>query len=129
MLETDEIRKTKVVYIAGYLAHKHHEEFSEEDEGVDSDFVTELSRGRLKIPTLNMVHFVNTAIFLYEKIEDPHRNCTKYVRNLLSFVDSPISSNRFLCKRLTNVMFKADVLNRSDKENLLGCLRRKEKLK
>ena len=76
-----------------------------------------------------MVYFVNTVIFLYEKVKDPHKNCTKYVRNLLSFVDSPISSNRNLCKHLTNFMFKADVLNRSDKENLLGCLRRKEKLK
>ena len=33
-----------------------------------------------------------------------------------------------VCKRLTNVIFKGDVLHRNDRENQLGCLRRKEKL-
>ena len=51
----------------------------------------------------------------------------KYVAKLLSYVDTPFSDNKNICKRLTNLVFKADVLHQSDTEDY-GCLKRKEKL-
>ena len=59
---------------------------------------------------------------------ESRKSCTKYFRLLLSFIDTPYSRNVNICKRLTNIIFKAEVLHKSDKENQLGCLRRKENL-
>ena len=129
LLESTNIPKEKVVFIAGYLSHKHFQEGEIEDEElVTSDFLKELSRGGLRVPTLNMVFLVHSATSMYETLKEPYRRCTKYFRSSLGFIDTPFSRNIGVCKRLTNVIFKGDVLHRSDRENQLGCLRRKEKL-
>ena len=174
LLKSTDILKEKVVFIAGYLSHKHFQEGEIEDEElVTSDFLKELSSG-LRVPTLNMVfldhktwYFLTTKhgisrpqnmvfldhktwyfsttkhgisrpqnmVFLdhsimsmYGTLKEPYRRCTKYFQSLLGFIDTPFSRNKGVCKRLTNVIFKGDVLHRSDRENQLGCLRCKEKL-
>ena len=133
LLDSTDTLKEKVVYISGFLSHKHfhqNKDISEadEDELVTSEFLEELSRGGLRVPTLNMVHLVFSAFHLYKQLDSSRRSCTKYFRSLISYVDSPYSNDTAICKRLTNVIFKAEVLHLSDKENELGCLRRKEKL-
>ena len=50
------------------------------------------------------------------------------VFSVITFIDTPYSQNVNICNCLTNIMFKAEVLHKSDRENQLGCLRRKEKL-
>ena len=55
------------------------------------------------------------------------KSCTKYF-SVITFIDTPSSQNVNLCNCLTIIMFKAKVLHKSDRENQLGCLRRKEKL-
>ena len=47
---------------------------------------------------------------------------------LLSYIDAPISDNVQACHTLANVLMKAFVLDKSDREKQIGCLRRKEKL-
>ena len=94
-----------------------------------TEFVDELSRCRLRIPTLDMVFFVHSAYHLYENIDKSRLSCTKYFQKVLKHINCNYSSDEKLCSRLTNIIFKADVLNSSDRENQLGCLRRKEKLK
>ena len=133
LLDSTDSLKQKIVYIAGFLSHRHFQQnkqltHANEDELVTSDFLDELSRGGLRVPTLNMVHLVHCAFNLQKNLDSSRRTCTIYFRKLLSFVDSPYSSDVAVCKRLTNVLFKAEVLHLSDKENELDCLRRKEKL-
>ena len=110
---------------------KHFEEdtdFDDLDNEVPSDFIEKLNRGGLRVPTLNLVYLVHSPIELYDKIIESRKSCTKYFRLLLSFIYTPYSRNVNICKRLTNIIFKAEVLHKSDKENQLGCLRRKENL-
>ena len=132
LLDSTDSLKQKVVYIAGFLSHKHFQQNKDaedtESEFVTSEFLEELSRGGLRVPTFNMVHLVYSAFHLYENLESSRRSCTKYFRSLISFVNSPYANDAAICKRLTNVIFKAEVLHLSDRENELGCLRRKEKL-
>ena len=47
---------------------------------------------------------------------------------LLSFVDAPLAGSKAACTTLANILLKAHVLNVSDKEKSLGCLRRQDKL-
>ena len=54
--------------------------------------------------------------------------CRGHLSQALSNIDSPLSNIRGLCVTLSNIFFKAFVLGKSDRENQLGCLRRKEKL-
>ena len=90
-------------------------------EDVTCDFLNELNRGRLHVPTLNTGYFVHSSMHLYEKLDE-------YFRNLLSHIDAPFSENNAACRTLSNLVFKARVIAASDRENVLGCLRRKEKL-
>ena len=47
---------------------------------------------------------------------------------LLSFVDAPLAGSKAACTTLADILLKAHVLNVSDKEKSLGCLRRQDKL-
>ena len=127
LLDSNDTLKQKIVYIAGFLANKHGQP---EDSGefVSSEFITELSRGGLSIPTLATVFFVHSAYILQNSLHDSKKNCRIYFRNCLSFIDAPLASRSEACQTLCNVLFKAYVLNSSDREATLGCLRRKEKL-
>ena len=54
--------------------------------------------------------------------------CRFHFAELLSFVDAPLAGNKAACTTLAKILLKAYVLNVSDKEKSLGCLRRKEML-
>ena len=104
LLDSTDSLKQKVVYIAGFLSHKHFQQNKDavdvnEDELVTSEFLEELSRGGLRVPTLNMVHLVYSAFHLYEYLDSSRRSCTNYFRTLNSFVDLPYSSDTAMCKR------------------------------
>ena len=129
LLETTSVYMEKLIYISGFLSHKHFEENTDSNSDDDpSEYIEHLSRGGLRVPRLNLVFFVHTAMGLYEKLTQSRQSCTKYFHSLLSFVDTPYSNNVNICKRLTNIIFKAEVMHKSDRENELGCLRRREKL-
>ena len=128
LLESKDTLKQKVVYIGGFLSHKFTQPDIDMSEDVTCDFLEELSRGRLHIPTLNTVYFVHNAVHLYENLTDSRKNCSKYFQHLLSRIDTPFSENSAACRTLSNLIFKARVLTASDRENMLECLRRKEKL-
>ena len=82
----------------------------------------------MNLPTLNTVYFVHCAINLHNKLEVPRRNCNKYFKKLLAFIDVPLALNDKACNSLTNILFKAFALNVSDNQKQKGCLRRAEKL-
>ena len=75
LLESTDILKEKVVFITGYLSRKHFQEGEIEDEElVTSDFLKELSRGGLRVPTSNMVLLVHSAMSMYETLKEPYRS-------------------------------------------------------
>ena len=128
LLNSGDTLKHKVVYIAGFLVHKYDQpEVNPEDE-TSSEFLDELDRGGLTRPTLNTVFFVHCSVIVHQKIPEPRRNCCNYFRKLISRIDATISNDQRVCQTLTNVIYKGYVLNNSDRERELGCLRRKEKL-
>lgn len=61
--------KHKVVYIGGFLVHKHGHPDVDEGE-VSSEFLNELNRGSLSIHTLNTVFFVHCAITAHKNIPE-----------------------------------------------------------
>ena len=63
-----------------------------------------------------------------KKIDKNRLICTKYFQKILKHINCNYSSDEKLISSLTNIIFKADVQNSSDRESQLGCLRRKEKL-
>ena len=118
-----------MVYIGGFISHKFTQPDIDISEDVTCDSLEELCSGRLHIPTLNTVYyFVHNAVHLYENLTDSRKNCSKYFQHLLSHIDTTFSENSAACRTLSNLIFKARVLAASDRENMLGCLRRKEKL-
>ena len=125
---SQDIFKQKIVYISGYIAHKYSQSDENTSEITTCEFLDELNRGKLHIPTLNTVYFVHCGYILYEKIDESRRHCWIYFQKLLSLIDTPLSKNVAACRTLTNLIFKARVITESDRENVLGCLRRKEKL-
>lgn len=128
LLETSNILKQKVVYLGGFLAHKYNEPNAYEEEEISSEFISELNRGGLHVPTLATVYFVHCAINLHNKLGKPRQNCCQYFKKLVSFIDAPFAQNDKACTSLTNILFKAYALDVSDTEKQIGCLRRKEKL-
>ena len=54
--------------------------------------------------------------------------CRNYFKRLFSFIDAPVADVSDACLTVSNILLKAFVLNNSDRERELGCLRRKEKL-
>ena len=54
--------------------------------------------------------------------------CRFHFAELLSFEDAPLAGSEAACTTLGNIPLKAHVLNVSDKEKYLGCLRRQEKI-
>ena len=54
--------------------------------------------------------------------------CTTYFQSIISNIDAPYSKNLNTPKTLSNLIFKGRFVAASDRENVLGCFRRKEKL-
>ena len=127
LLNSNDPLKHKVVFIGGFLILNHGQPDVDEGE-VSSEFLNELNRGGLSIPTLNAVFFIHCATSAHENIPEIRRNCTVYFKILISYIDASISQNGNACQTVTNVVYKAYALNNSDSERELGCLRRKEKL-
>ena len=128
LIETSSVMKQKVVYLAGYLAFKYSDSELAVEETVLCKFISELNRGGLHVPTLSTVFFVHSAMYIHDKIDESRQKCARYIRKLLSVIDSPMAKNENACKTLTNILFKAYCFNLSDTEKEKGCLRRKEKL-
>ena len=77
------------------------------------------------------VSYVN-RIFLYTMPiilnHQTKMRCRFHFAELISFVDAPLAGSKAACTTLANILLKAHVLNESDKEKSLGCLRRQDKL-
>ena len=116
------------MFLAGFFAHKFEQEVIDTSEEISCDFIDKLSHGRLRIPTLNTVFFVYSAQHVYDKLDERKKGCISYLQKLISNVDAPFTTNVNACKTLSNIVFKGGVVAASDRENTLGCLRRKEKL-
>ena len=84
-----------------------------------------LNRGGLTLPRMSTVHFVHAGHVLYQRTQI---KCTRHLANVLFFVNSPIACSEAACKTLANILLKAFVLNVSDRQRSVGCLRRQEKL-
>ena len=126
LLSSDSSLKHKAVYVAGFLAHKH--KIQDASESLSSEYLDSLSRGGLTIPTLNTVFFVHSAIKIYEGLPKNKKHCYRYVIKLFTFIDVPFAHDNTVCRTIFNVISKAYVLNESDVEKTVGCLRRQEKL-
>jgi hypothetical protein len=133
LIESNDSLKHKIIYVAGFLTRKYDTGPASDDDDeqqlrVSSDFIQQLDRGGLSIPKLSTVFFVHSAVHIISKLTPPKSGCRKYVANLLSSVDAPLSNNAMACRTVANVLLKAHVLHHSDREKELGCLRRREKL-
>jgi len=76
------------------------------------------------VPKMSAVFFVHNAYYLHANTE---MHCCFHFAELLSFVDAPLPGINAPCTTLVNILLKAHVLNESDKEKTLGCLRKQEK--
>ena len=97
-------------------------------EVLSTEFLDKLDRGGLSMPTLASVNFVHCAMCMHNALPEPRKNCGKYFRRLLSLIDCPIAKITKAGLTLSNTLFKGFVLNSSDSESSLGCLKRKGKL-
>ena len=134
LIESDDTLKHKVIFVAGFLTRKYDRQLASDDDDdaqeprVSSEFTNELNRGGLSVPKLSTVYFVHTAVHIISKLSPPKSGCRQYLTSLLSSVDTPLSNNVMACRTVANVLLKAHVLHHSDREQELGCLRRREKL-
>ena len=129
LLNSDDSLKHKIVYIAGHLVHKFGELLPQSDEEeISTEFLDDLNRGGLSVPTFSTVFFVHVAHQVLEKLPSSKARCRNYLKRLYSCIDAPIANISDACLTISNIVLKAFVLNNSDRERELGCLRRKEKL-
>ena len=82
----------------------------------------------LSQPTLATTFFVHSAVNLMLSMSTTKSNCRTYIAKLLSYIETPVASDEAACRTMANILMKAQVLDSSDREKDLGCLRRKEKL-
>ena len=101
-------------------------EHENEADLVSSEFISNLDRGGLTVPLISTVHFVYSA---YKLFEDHNLHCCRaHLIQILSCIDSPMALIKEACFSMSNILLKAFVLDHSDKDRQLGCLRRREKL-
>ena len=82
-------------------------------------------RGGLTIPTLSATHLVYCAMKIQEHLDTLKARCRTYLKKCFSHVSSLLAKNEKACHSLANIILKAFVVDNSDKERELGCLRRK----
>jgi hypothetical protein len=131
LINSDETLKQKIIFLAGFLEHKFNTrvafvEPETAEDLIDSDFITNLNRGGLTVPKISTVHFVHAAHKLF--IDCTLRCCRVHLSQAISLIDSPMAIIHGACVTLANIFLKSFVLDKSDKEKRLGCLRRQEKL-
>ena len=61
LVNSNETLKQKIISIAGFLVHKHGEPDTTQEKG-ETEFLSELNRGGLSLPTLNTVFFVHCSM-------------------------------------------------------------------
>lgn len=138
-LTSEAALKHTIVYIAGFLTHVHRRHTTgsngEEDcPGADTDyevntqFLESYSRGGLSVPMFSTVFLVHCSTHAFNKLSLSKRSCVKYLVRLLSFVESPFTSDSHVMGALANTLIKGYVISVSDQENQASCLRRREKL-
>ena len=123
--------KHRVVFIAGFLERKYSIntfEDTRDDSMISTEFVEELDRGGLHIPTLSTTFFVHSAVQVWTSLSLHKCSCRTYFIYLLSQNEAPIAENYAACQTLANVLLKDRVCDKSDHEQQLGCLCRREKL-
>ena len=116
-----------MIHILGYISKKHHSPSNEAEECISSEFLDELNRGGLTIPTLSTAFFVHTGIRIQNLISTPETQCRSYLMKLLSFTDAPIAKNTSARQSLANILLKSFVMAKGNKEQSIGYLWRKEK--
>ena len=116
----------KVVFIAGLSITFKHGEM--EGNPVSTEFLQELDRGGLRVPTLSTTCFLQTAVHLLEVLQRAKNSCRTYVTKVLSFYDHPLAEDNVALHSLVNILLKAQVKHFSEREQQLGCLRRREKV-
>ena len=140
LLQSNDIIKDKIIYLAGYLEHKFganigasfetiddlFETEGDNNDPINSEFLTNLNRGGLSVPLISTVHFVYSAYKLFKKYNI--HCCRAHLSKALAHISSPMVEVEGACVTLSNIFLKAFVLDKSDKEKELGCLRRREKL-
>ena len=125
LLDSCNTLKHKVVFIAGYITFKHGEM---EGDLVSTEFLQERDRGGLRVQTLSTTCFVQTAVNLLELLPRAKNSCQTYIIKVLSFFDHPLAEDNVAIYSLVNTLLKIQVNHFSDREQQLGCLRRREKL-
>ena len=70
----------------------------------------------------------NPEIATFQSFSKGVYGCRFHFAELLSFVDVPFAGSKAAVITLAYILLKAHVLNVSDKEKSLGCLRRQDKL-
>ena len=90
LLDSCNTLKHKVVFIAGYITFKHGEM---ERDLVSTEFLQEVDRGGLRVPTLSTTCFVQTAVNLLELLPRAKNSCRTYVIKVLSFFDHPLAED------------------------------------
>ena len=123
LVQSNDSIKHKIIFLAGYLEHKFRGKSVEtediDDHHINLNFVTNLNRGELTVLLLSTVHFVHSAYKLFDK-------CNLHCCKALYCIDSPVVAIQGACLTLSNIFLTAFVLDNSDKERQLGCLRRKK---
>ena len=127
LVQSNDTIKHKVIFIAGYLERKFRTNIStaeaedDDDNLTDSEFLTNLNRGGLTVPLISTVHFVHSAYKLF--VNCNLHCCRAHLSQALSRIDSAMSIIQGACVTLSNILLKSFVLDNSDKERQLGCLR------
>ena len=127
LVQSDRELKHKAIYIAGYITNQTKIEHDSE-ESVSCEFLDELNRGGLTLPTMATVFFVQCGMHAQNSITSPRLRCRIYFTKLLQLIHAPIAEHVIACRTLANIIMKAFVTANSDREQTQGCLRRKEKL-
>ena len=83
LLDSGDTLKHKVVFIAGYITFKHGKM---EGDLVSTEFLQELDRRWLRVPTLATTCFVKTAVHLLEELQRAKDSCRTYLIKVLSFL-------------------------------------------
>ena len=81
LLDSTDTLKHKVVFIAGFLSYKHLG--PGKGDKVSNEFLQELDRGGLRVPTLDTTYIVYIAINLLGKLPEPKNRCRVYIMKFL----------------------------------------------
>lgn len=70
LLHSDDSSKHQIVYTSGFLVQKRGQQEVDSVESLSSEFVTELDRDGLSMPTSSIIYFVRSAVTLQISLQD-----------------------------------------------------------